>query len=183
MDPALSCLSAEALLVWAQEQKNEGRFQAAEMGRGSERRLDPKTRGDSIFWLEPEDHPSLFAALETFQQILNRELYLGLQNFECHLAHYPSGTRYDKHLDQHPGPSAAATALTGQRAVSFVLYLNKSWTPGDGGELKLYLPTTELIEPHLGRMVVFLSDKIWHEVLLSNKDRWSLTGWFRQRRL
>ncbi|HAJ18613.1 MAG TPA: hypothetical protein DCL95_00870 [Rhodospirillaceae bacterium] len=37
---------------------------------------------------------------------------------------------------------------------------------------------TRLI-PAPGRLVVFRSDLVWHEVLPGRKPRWSLTGWLR----
>ncbi len=179
IDQALSPEQAQDLLKWAQAQKIKGLFHAAEMGRGSERHQNQQLRGDSTYWLEAALHPPLFAALDVFQQKLNKELYLGLQEFECHFAHYPAGARYDKHLDK----TVAAQPLSGERVISFVLYLNKNWTADDGGMLKLYVSPEQLIEPTLGRMIVFRSDSIWHEVLISNNERWSLTGWFRRRRL
>jgi len=37
------------------------------------------------------------------------------------------------------------------------------------------------VEPRLGTLVVFLSELFPHEVLPSNRDRLSLTGWFLER--
>ncbi|NIT56541.1 MAG: 2OG-Fe(II) oxygenase, partial [Aliifodinibius sp.] len=51
--------------------------------------------------------------------------------------------------------------------------------PGDGGELKMYGPgdDTTLIEPIAKRMVMFKSDTVEHEVLLTQTSRKSITGW------
>jgi SM-20-related protein len=69
--------------------------------------------------------------------------------------------------------------------VSIILYLNDSWKEADGGQLRLYLPQddgTERVEDVLpigGRLVVFLSAEVPHEVLPTHKPRLSITGWLR----
>ncbi|HCN73582.1 MAG TPA: hypothetical protein DIS96_18500, partial [Pusillimonas sp.] len=65
------------------------------------------------------------------------------------------------------------------------LTLNESWTTEDGGELCLYeseqspRENATRITPAPGRLVIFRSDLVWHEVLPGQKPRWSLTGWLR----
>ena len=61
--------------------------------------------------------------------MLNREAFLGLFELEMHYAWYPPGAGYARHIDQPHG--------SGQRRVSLVLYLNRRWRAGDGGELKI----------------------------------------------
>ena len=59
-----------------------------------------------------------------------------------------------------------------------IVYLNEDWKTGDGGELKIYLADKDaLIEPIKNRCVIFKSDTLEHEVLVTNKSRFSLTGW------
>lgn len=112
---------------------------------------------------------------EQLRQYLNRELYLGLFDFECHYAHYPQGAFYKKHYDAFQGSS--------NRRLSTVLYLNPNWLPEDGGELILYTndgdTVLETVLPKFGNMVIFLSEEFPHEVLPTNRSRYSLTGWFR----
>ena len=67
-----------------------------------------------------------------------------------------------------------------------ILYLNQNWLAEHGGELRLYLnhddnlKSTAFIDvlPVTGRLVIFLSDIFYHEVLPATRDRMSLTGWF-----
>ena len=37
------------------------------------------------------------------------------------------------------------------------------------------------VEPKIGTMVIFLSEKFPHEVLKTNKNRYAIAGWFKQR--
>jgi SM-20-related protein len=74
----------------------------------------------------------------------------------------------------------------GTRRVTCILYLNPDWKIVDGGALRLYLDNEDLqryqdIYPYAGRLVVFLSDRFYHEVLPATRERYSITGWFRQR--
>lgn len=109
------------------------------------------------------------------RQALNRELFLGLFEFEGHFAHYPPGGFYKRHRDSFHGAA--------NRVVSMVTYLNSDWRPGDGGELVLYGEdeVTEIatIEPRAGTLVLFLSEEIPHEVRPASRDRNSIAGWFR----
>ena len=59
-----------------------------------------------------------------------------------------------------------------------MIYLNEEWAEGDGGELVIYKNSGEMkIQPLASRCVLFKSDQIEHEVLFTNKPRYSLTGW------
>ena len=140
--------------------------------------IDKTIRGDEIKWL---DNNNLSPAsqvymdqVEAMMRFFNRTLFLSLKDFECHFAHYPSGTFYKRHLD--------LLKLSDHRKLSFVFYLNPDWKEGDGGELLLYLQEngterTVVVNPLLGRLVVFRSEILEHEVALANKSRYSITGW------
>jgi SM-20-related protein len=56
--------------------------------------------------------------------------------------------------------------------------------PEDGGRLRFWPtevgPALEIL-PSGGTLVAFLSDRFWHEVTPANRQRLSLTGWFRRR--
>lgn len=135
-------------------------------------------RGDFIHWLESPDSPAQQQYLQAMNELratLNRELYLGLFEFETHFAVYPAGTGYAKHLDQ--------LSHTQDRQISTILYLNRNWQGTDGGELRLHLheDAYQDIAPQGGKLVLFLSERFWHEVLPANRQRISLTGWFRKR--
>ncbi|MNJ70885.1 hypothetical protein D3C77_673740 [compost metagenome] len=64
-----------------------------------------------------------------------------------------------------------------------VLYLNPDWQPDHGGALRLYLADGESLDvaPEAGTLVVFMAGEFPHEVLPTQVDRLSVTGWFRRR--
>jgi len=64
-----------------------------------------------------------------------------------------------------------------------VLYLNEGWTRAAGGELRLYDAAGGYrdVEPMAGRLVCFLTPGREHEVLPTQLDRLSISGWFRTR--
>ncbi len=158
--------------------REEDRFRKAGIGNAYLFKVDKGVRGDYIKWIDPEDAAP--AALDFLKSIgrlmdgLNRLLFLSLKDFECHYAIYPPGTFYEKHLDQFKS--------TNNRKISFAFYLNKNWGPKDGGELRLYRENGPIdIAPVAGRLALFRSDTVEHEVLITHKERCSITGWLRDR--
>jgi SM-20-related protein len=113
--------------------------------------------------------------MESLRQALNRDLFLGLEDFESHFALYPPGAFYVRHLDRFRDND--------RRTVSTVLYLNEGWLPQHGGQLRMYLKdgVEHDVQPVGGSLVVFLSGDVPHEVLPASRERLSLTGWFRRR--
>ena len=169
-------LIGEAERIW-----NAGGFRHAGVGRDSDLHINPEVRTDHVRWLVPQagsDAQRLYLqALEELRQAINRELYLGLFEFEGHLAIYTPGSYYRKHLDQFRG--------IGLRTVTCILYLNRDWVAEDGGQLRLYTDPDEPsryeeILPLGGQLVTFLSARFLHEVLPARRQRISITGWFRQ---
>ncbi len=154
-----------------------GEFRAAAVGAGPNRAVRPQIRGDRICWLmapESAAERSLLGRLEQLRGALNRELMLGLVDFECHYAIYGPGARYARHLDRSPKGA--------ERVVSVVLYLNGDWQAADGGELVLAAEGGEVVvAPRGGTLVTFLSQRLEHEVRIAHRARLSLTGWFRRR--
>lgn len=148
-------------------------LQKAGIGKES-RQVNEAIRGDHIQWIEPATAPlELKIALEKIESLrtyLNRALFLGLKDFEVHIARYPAGSGYKRHLDQFKKDD--------HRKISVVCYLNEKWKVEDGGQLNMYFPdhTMEIL-PEGGKMVCFRSDLIEHEVLPSKRERASLTGW------
>ncbi len=154
-------------------------FKKAEIGKGQTQSLHQEIRSDFIYWLG-EDSPPTFqkylALISDYKKLLNRELFLGLNSFEGHLAKYPPGSFYRKHLDRHQN--------TKERIITTILYLNTAPSISSGGEIRLYQKShSELIEkdipPQKGAFLTFLSGEIYHEVLTSSFERYSLTGWLR----
>lgn len=169
----------------AQELANECRARAAQgaltpagIGHGAALEVQEQIRGDRIQWLEASQSPACYQYLqimETLREQLNRTLYLGLDEYECHFALYPPGAFYQKHLDCFHDDDS--------RTVSVIVYLNEDWLPEYGGALRLYpeqQPEQE-IAPLSNRLALFLSAGMLHEVLPTHRERLSLTGWFKRR--
>jgi SM-20-related protein len=141
--------------------------------------LDPEQRGDLIAWLGASAAPAglegLWRRFEALRLGLNEDAWLGLSRFEVQVACYPGGgARYVRHLDAFPGQS--------NRKLTALLYLNPGWAPGDGGELRVWLPEGRKdVEPIMDRLVLFLSDRLEHEVLPSHALRYTVTAWMRGR--
>ncbi|UTF61057.1 2OG-Fe(II) oxygenase [Gilvimarinus sp. DA14] len=153
------------------------RFKNAGIGRQEDFTIARQVRGDRICWLEGRTGAAAFF-LDTMASIrhgLNRRLFMGLFDYESHLAYYPVGAFYKKHWDAFKGRS--------NRVLSTVFYLNQNWRESDGGELLLYdradKTLMEAIVPQGGRLVVFLSEDFPHEVLPAHRERYSIAGWFR----
>lgn len=151
-------------------------YKEAYIGRGSKKQRLELIRSDRIEWLSKEDviDKVQLAFMESLRMGMNKRLFLGLFDYEAHYAHFKKGAHYGIHLDAFMGQS--------NRRLTTVLYLNKAWQPLDGGVLVLYdehKNFLEEIEPIFGRLVIFLSDKFYHEVRDANNDRYSIAGWFR----
>ncbi|WP_111643143.1 2OG-Fe(II) oxygenase [Marinimicrobium alkaliphilum] len=156
---------------------DEEEFKRAGIGRQSDFQVNPFVRSDRVRWLDGET-PSARVFLDWMEALklaLNRRLFLGLFDYECHYASYPVGAFYKKHVDAFKGRS--------NRVLSTVFYLNPVWQPGDGGELVIYDPNTdqvlEKVLPEYGKLVIFLSEEFPHEVLAAQRERYSIAGWFR----
>lgn len=156
----------------------EGALVPAAIGRGEAQVVREGVRGDQIQWLEPgqsEVCDSYLELMDGLRLALNRELFLGLEEFECHFAFYPPGAFYQTHLDRFRDDDS--------RCVTAVLYLNPDWQPADAGELRIHFcdgPSRD-IAPLAGNLVVFMSADFPHEVLVTHTERLSLSGWFRRR--
>ncbi len=170
-----AALRVECLLPHA-----AGAFHAAGIGRG-QARIRSEIRGDHVLWVEEiKAGPALRAMLERFETLrreVNQALFLGLLDLETHFAVYPPGGGYQRHLDRFRDDD--------RRSLTVILYLNEpDWSEEDGGQLRFW-PDPDAapleIPPAGGTLVTFLSDRFWHEVLPANRQRLSLTGWFRRR--
>jgi SM-20-related protein len=172
----VQALREEALDLW-----RAGGFRQAGIGAGAEFGVRAEIRSDRIRWLEEPYTAAQRRYLDELERLrlaINRSLYLGLFSFEGHLAVYPVGSFYRKHLDRFQ--------TAGHRVISCILYLNEGWGPEEGGELRLYDGPGEDagyedVLPEGGKFAIFLSSSVHHEVLPANRERISLTGWFRTR--
>lgn len=153
-------------------------FREARIGRGAQVQQEKAIRSDSLCWLEPP-MPAGGAYLrwmDGLRETLNRELFLGLTEFEAQYAHYPVGAFYKRHVDRHRDSNA--------RVVSAVLYLNPDWPADAGGELVMFDAAEKeqfRLAPVGGTLVLFMSADMPHEVLPARQERWSIAGWFRTR--
>lgn len=158
------------------ELAEDDRLRRAGVGREGDFQIAGAIRRDLIFWLR-RDRPAEARFLELAEQLrleLNRRLFLALFEFEAHFALYPPGAYYRRHFDAFRGQA--------NRIVSLVVYLNRDWQAGDGGELLLYDAEgreAERIEPRAGTLVLMLSEEIEHEVLDARCNRASIAGWYR----
>lgn len=150
----------------------------AGIGREEQNRIAKDIRRDRTFWLDPaNDTDAAYTALmEDLRLTLNKNLFLGLFEYEAHYALYPEGGFYKKHIDALKGGK--------NRLVSTVCYLNENWREQDGGLLTLFDRTdhnriTRTVLPEEGSIAVFLSEDIPHEVTPANRPRRSIAGWFR----
>jgi SM-20-related protein len=168
----------QALADECHRRAKQGALEPAAVGRGDAQQIREGIRGDRIQWLDAGQAAccdQYLALCDELRLVLNRSLFLGLEDYESHFALYPPGAFYQKHVDRFRDDD--------RRAVSAVLYLNPEWQAEQGGALRLYLAdgSTHDILPEAGTLVVFLSADLPHEVLPATRERLSLTGWFRRR--
>ena len=178
IDPKTVSLLRNSLLAHFEED----RFKKAAIGSKTNEVIAAAIRGDYILWIDEKVQTQVetlfFKRLNDLVAYLNRTCFLGILQTEFHYALYPKGTGYKRHLDsfQHDN----------KRKLSIAFYLNsEDWSQTDGGALALYLEgdqseeQTILVNPISGRMVIFESQKIPHEVLIAHRDRLSITGWLK----
>ena len=87
---------------------------------------------------------------------------------------------YRPHRDAFPAPPGARP----NRRVTAIYYANPGWRADDGGPLRLH-PSSDAgpvdVAPVLDRLLVFLSERVEHEVLPTRVARRAVTAWFRAR--
>lgn len=174
-DLRVSLLNEQSALLKA------GKFKEAAVGKGDKKQVRSEIRNDQVLWIDSENlnefESQYWTKVDEIRQAINRRCYLGLKSFEGHFARYPKGSFYIRHLDQFHQVS--------YRLITVIIYLNDSWTPEDEGVLRMYVPQEDGSEkimdvlPKGGRLVVFMSGEIPHEVMPTKKERISITGWLR----
>jgi len=159
----------------------EDEFKKAAIGNQFNEQIIKLIRGDFISWIDEnnanEAERLFFRKVDDFIQYMNRTCFLGIQDKEFHYALYPEGTFYKKHLDTFQNDS--------RRKLSIVCYLNQEdWKEEFGGELVIYKENEEIaITPIKGRVVIFESQLLEHEVKPVKKERLSITGWLKTRKI
>lgn len=182
IEPFIQPAEVRAIRAYSERLWRSGEFRRARVGPGGEAEQRSEIRSDRIHWLEPElargAMRRYLLRLEKIRTRLNATTFAGMFAWEGHLAVYPPGAFYARHLDRFERDDS--------RLLSTILYLNEGWEPNDGGALRLWLdddprgPSIE-IAPRAGTLVAFWSDRFYHAVQPSNAVRMSVTGWFRTR--
>jgi len=104
-----------------------------------------------------------------------------LPEMEIHYVLYPPGGYFHRHVDDYNDVTSDAPSC---RRVSFICYLTDAgWTPEDGGALRVFSAAgregaVEDCEPQSGLLVLFDSRRVEHEVLVTQRERACLIGWF-----
>lgn len=180
LDDFLSKDEVTAILDVMADYREAGDFKKAGIGQAENFQVNKSQRGDLIRWIEPEKakEPTqvYLERMKELMQFINRTCFLSLKDFEFHFTVYPVGTFYKRHLDQFKHDD--------HRKLSVICYLNFDWQPEDGGQLRMFVPEsggekTVDVLPLAGRLVCFRSDLLEHEVLPTQRERKSLTGWLR----
>ncbi len=164
--------------------ENKKDFHQAAVGSSVNEQIVKSIRGDKIRWIDEENKTEteeiFFSKVNDFIEYLNLTCYMGIEESEFHYAIYPEGTFYQKHVDAFKNDD--------RRTLSIVLYLNdEEWKDEFGGQLTLYLEDENKAEKELdilplaGRLAVFDSKSIPHEVKTVNRPRYSITGWLKTR--
>lgn len=180
VDTFFSFAEVEALRNILIEKHEEDELKKAAIGNQFNETIIKAIRGDFISWIDEsnlqEAEQVFFDRINHFTDYLNRTCFLGIQEHEFHYALYPKGTFYKRHLDTFQNDDS--------RKLSIVCYLNdEDWQPEFGGELVLYKEKDIAIYPLKGRVVIFESQVIEHEVKPVEQKRLSITGWLKTRKL
>jgi SM-20-related protein len=174
VDQFLSQPEIEQILLLREFQSEGASFKKAGIGNTKSLQIQENVRGDYIQWLDKKNAPAsvqiYLSRLEELVRFLNQALFLSLKDVEVHMTVYPTGSFYKRHLDQFKQDD--------HRKLSVIFYLNTDWKEEHGGQLRMYLPDKSLdVLPLAGRLVIFRSDQIEHEVLPATRPRLSITGW------
>ena len=161
-----------------QQLSDAGDMKASGIGNKTGFQKDKSFRGDKINWIRDESTDEFelvyLKKIEKFITHLNRTCFTAIKGFESHYASYEKRSFYKRHLDQFKNEKG--------RKFSIVLYLNKDWKEEDGGMLSLYPKDGNEVEisPVGGRMILFRSDELEHEVHASfTRERRSIAAWLK----
>ena len=102
-----------------------------------------------------------------------------LQRHEIQATCYPgTGATYPRHLDE-------TGAFATRRVLTCIFYANPQWQQSDGGELRLHVSggRTLDVQPLANRLILFWSDALPHEVLLSRAHRYAVSIWYHDMRV
>lgn len=165
------------------EKYEDDNFKKSAIGNKLNETIKRSVRGDVILWIHEHQANSaeqlFFERINALVNYLNKTCFLGILQKEFHYAIYPTGTFYKRHIDTFQNDD--------RRKLSLVCYLNEDgWVNENGGELCLYFNKNNReieknIYPLPGRVVIFESQIIEHEVKIVHAQRLSITGWLKTR--
>ena len=148
--------------------------------------IQPKTRGN-VEPCQPKIKTALpmsrFESLKTLMKSIDQLVFEKLkkkvktlngvsERSDCMLAKYADGGRFQRHIDN--------TTKDG-RKLTLLCYLNPDkWDESDGGSLRLHPKNSDPVDifPEGGRLAMFFSDLIEHEVRPTYGARFALTMWY-----
>lgn len=156
---------------------HQDRMATAGIGNDGKMIHDKLIRNDKIYWLDKTHNNvfenEFFEKMDAFVAYLNQSCYTNIASYEFHYSLYEKGSFYRTHLDQFEDDS--------KRQFSMISYLNNNWKIQDGGELMIHhKPKNTCITPTQGKTIFFKSDEMPHEVLVTNEQRFSVTGWLKR---
>mmetsp|Transcript_48268 Transcript_48268/g.109975 ORF Transcript_48268/g.109975 Transcript_48268/m.109975 type:complete len:419 (+) Transcript_48268:137-1393(+) len=160
-------------------------------------------RSDRIYWLQyealdREKQPGLVTLMKKMISIpfeLNKKCNLYLQaSSTFQVGCYPVKGFYKKHVD------GGYEDINNGRKITSIFYPNKAWSSKDGGQLKVFKrrpnpfevakaeneglespvkedEQQEEVDPQGGRILLFRSRDVPHEVLASRRKRFAITLW------
>jgi SM-20-related protein len=168
-----TCIGLRNLLL---EKEQNGVFKKANIGNKVNEKKALAIRSDKISWIENDSEnefeKSFHSQIDDLCTYLNRTCYTGIKDWEFHYALFEKGAFYKRHIDRFKNDNS--------RKYSVVTYLNQNRQVDDGGALVIYTAKGAVtILPEWGRTVIFKSDLLEHEVVVSGKDRLSITGWLK----
>ena len=181
--PPLHALQADIDHLDATGAFTQGGMQAGESWKAVD------VRGDRVCWLS-NDRPNPHSVSHVLAALHNAvaELAAVLDGWpgvasSSQLAVYETGGRYVRHLDVRRGGGGPVRRLTA------IVYLNEGWQSDWGGQLRLYgrcgivageeSETSVDVFPVYGRLLLFASEEVEHEVLPATHRRVAITTWFK----
>ncbi len=157
-----------------QEIQNQ-KLRTAQVQNSIDKNINLDIRKSYLSWIDDwkGENQYLKIVLTDLMLELSNFFRLSLKRFESQYSFYDNGGFYKKHLDQNH--------LQKHRQVSCLIYLNDL---EKGGELVLYEPENRekeyrIIKPQVGKLVLFPSSNIVHEVKLNHSPRYAINTWFR----
>ncbi len=177
-DDFIQSAAVNGLSANIQHLSENAQLKSSGFGNKTDFKKDLEIRGDKINWIAEEStNPFEIIYLKKIAKFilyLNQTCFTSIRSFESHYSSYETKSFYKRHVDQFKNEKG--------RQYSIVLYLNEDWKKEDGGLLSLYPAAGNQVDisPLGGRMVLFRSDEMEHEVNPSfTRTRNSIAGWLK----